>query len=169
MILGSDLDVPSAHVFYRVIRAMMAEFQRVVQARRYDWIFTHSCHPDGEYGKHANHIEVLNVVDATVASGELTAGRNRVAYFRYEAIYGPGGRATVAATDASCYVQLTYAELAFKCHWCMCTPDSLAGLAFPCPNTEAFDGCGLFLPENEPGDPSKKLFIPGTKPRLRGS
>src|ERR1700676_123075 len=29
MILGSDLDVPSAHVFYRVIRAMMAEFQLV--------------------------------------------------------------------------------------------------------------------------------------------
>src|ERR1700694_1002807 len=29
VVWGSDLDVPSAHVFYRVIRAMMAEFQLV--------------------------------------------------------------------------------------------------------------------------------------------
>jgi LmbE family N-acetylglucosaminyl deacetylase len=120
-----------------------------VDGAKFDWVFTHSRHPSGEYGGHTNHSEMVSLVTSLVQEGKLTTGMNRVAFFCYYPMYGGDGRAPVARPDATHQLQLTYAELLFKCHWTMQAPDvetSLRNIGYPCPNPEAFEGDGLQLP-----------------------
>lgn len=126
--------------------AMKASLLGLTAGKRYDLVFTHSRRPHREYGHHANHAEVEAVVTELAQLGELTP--NPIAYFSYQAMYGLAGLATVAETDASVYLQLTYPELLAKCDWVKRAPDvesNLVGLAYPCPNPEAFD-CDSPLP-----------------------
>ncbi len=119
----------------------------------YDWIFTHSRGPHGEYGGHTNHDEVRLATTSLVREGVLGKGEKQLAYFSYQPIYGLAGRATVAAhnVQATQYdLQLTYAELAYKCHWCAAAPDAqsnLKNLGYPCPNPECVEGDDIQLPE----------------------
>ena len=125
------------------------------QKDRFDYVFTHSRRRDnggyqGEYGNHANHREVQEMVTSLVKEGDLAKHSNRVAYFAYKPMYEVGGSATVAVTAAKYYVQLTYEELLHKCEWCGKVPDlgNLENIGFPCPNPEAFEGDALEMPRN---------------------
>lgn len=123
---------------------MTTALVKAVAGEKFDLVFTHS--PTGEYGWHANHGEVAEVVTALVKGGSLTTGLDRLAYFCYAPFCGR--LATVARTDATHYLQLTYEELYFKCRWCKDVPDpyNLKGIGFACPNPEAFWGERLTLP-----------------------
>jgi LmbE family N-acetylglucosaminyl deacetylase len=129
---------------------MSARLADSIGNEQFDFVFTHSRRPDGEYGWHANHSEVCAIVNGLVQRGKLASGLDKVAFFSYRPIYGYGGRATVARLDAEFYVQLSYDELLFKCQWIKNAPDAdenlTRGLGSPCPNPEAFDGDGLKLP-----------------------
>jgi hypothetical protein len=128
---------------------MVTELANAVGGAKSDWVFTHSRDQFGEYGGHANHSEIVQVVTAVVRRGTLTTDMSRVAFFCYHPIYGCDGRATVARLDATHDLQLTYEELLFKCQWAMRAPDagtSLKNLGYPCPNPESFEGDGLQLP-----------------------
>jgi len=123
-----------------------------IRGKAFDFVFTHSRDPDGEYGFHANHCEVETVVTSLVKSGELGRGPASIAYFSYAAMFTRS--ATTARSHASYYLQMTYLELQQKCAWCMQAPDvdeNLRSLGFPCPNPEAFVGDGLQLPDPETG------------------
>lgn len=103
----------------------------------------------GEYGGHANHTEVRQVVLELVRQRELRCDSIHIAQFAYEAIYG-GGLPTCARLDCGFYLRLTYEELAEKCRLSSLAPDvetSLRNLEYPCPNPEGFEGEGLQLPE----------------------
>ena len=119
--------------------------------KRYDYVFTHSRDPNGEYGFHANHREVCQSVQALVSMGHLTEKPSNIAYFCYYPIYGLTGIPTVAKVDAKFYVQLSYSNLAFKldliCSHKEDIVDNLEqNLGSPCPNPEAFEGDSLDLP-----------------------
>jgi LmbE family N-acetylglucosaminyl deacetylase len=126
---------------------MEAELLQAAGGTRFDWVFTHSRHPRGEYGGHRNHEEVQHVVTSLVRRGHLTHGVGRLAYFSYQVIEGH-----TVCTASFCeswrthYLPLTYDEQKWKLHWMSTTPDSLRGLADPCPSLEAFEGDGLQLP-----------------------
>lgn len=128
---------------------MRASLIAAVQDQSFDWVFTHSRNPHGEYGRHANHVEVREIVSSLIQDGALGRGPSSIAYFSYEAAYGLGGLATVASPRATHYLQMTYPELQIKCEWSHRAPDAdsnLASLAYPCPNPEAFEGDHLGLP-----------------------
>lgn len=125
---------------------MRSTLSSAVQGRTFNVVFTHSRRPDGEYGVHANHFEVRDVVDALVKDGAIAQGPDSVAYFSYQAIYRRS--ATVARRDANLFVQLNYPELMEKCKWSMEAPDAdsnLKNLGYPCPSPEAFDCTGSLL------------------------
>lgn len=127
---------------------MRSRLLDAVGGQQFDYVFTHSRAEHGEYGHHANHVEVQTITTELNQSGQFGPTSNRLAYFSYEAPYG-GGTATCARRDANYYLQLTYPELLWKCKLCSLAPDaasSLKGLAFPCPNPEAFEGDRLDLP-----------------------
>ena len=158
------MDYMGPTVFGRNNReSMRGRLLEVTREKVFDFAFTHWPEEDGEYGKHANHLEVAHVVASLAAEGVLGVGTSNIAYFSYQAIYGGGGRPTVARTDADWYLRLTYDELRRKCTWCANVPDlvNLINLGYACPNPEAFSGNGLKLPQTvEAG-----LFIPGDRPR----
>lgn len=128
--------------------SMLATVEQTITGKSFDWVFTHSRDPQGEYGYHANHAEVEAVVTSLVHGGKVGRGRSSFAYFSYSPIYGISGRATTARLDASFYLPLRYDELLFKAGWCSKVPDpgNLENISFPCPNPEAFEGDGLQLP-----------------------
>lgn len=137
---------------------MKTELARVVSGWEFDLVFTHSRDAGrgegggarGEYGGHANHTEVRQVVAALVTDGVIRCQGRSVVQFAYSAMNVPG-TATSARRDASCFVQLTYDELRQKCDLCARAPDledSLRNLAFPCPNPEAFETQNLALPDS---------------------
>ncbi len=134
---------------------MEQELRQSISGGQFDFVFTHSRYAHGEYStSHANHNEVREIVASMVGSGELGRGRESLAYFAYDIIYGGGGLATVAKKDqpyaAKSFLQMTYPELIFKSHWSQEAPDvstNLRSLGFPCPNPEGFEGDGLILPE----------------------
>lgn len=124
------------------------EIRQLLSASSYDLVFTHSRDPGGEYGWHANHVEVR---DATLDA----VTNERVLCFSYNPEFGCNGRATTARRDADYHVQLTYKELIHKAIWCQRAPDvqsSLRGIGFPCPNPEGFRIAGTGLPP--------EVFIP---------
>jgi hypothetical protein len=131
-----------------------SDIQRTIEIavgdKRFDWVFTHSRDPGGEYGGHANHDEVQLCTTDLVKQGRLCEGMHRLAYFCYFPIFGRNGRATAARPDADFHLQLNYDQLSRKCAWCTAAPDSLTSLkniGYPCPNPEAFSGEQLQLPE----------------------
>lgn len=153
--LGADhtstdfVDVQSGDPFDKNRRdGMRKALQGIILQSMYDWVFTHSLGKHCEYGYHANHMEVAQVVAELAGDKKICDGPARVAHFAYEPIYG-GGIATVAVTCANAYLQLEYNELLWKCRWCERAArldGSLRSLAWPCPNPEAFSGEGLSLP-----------------------
>ncbi len=131
---------------YNDCEQMKAELLKAVPNEKFDWVFTHSRDKASEYGRHANHLEVAEVVTTLVESGRLVTDKSRLAHFCYAPIYG--NLATVAKLDAARYLQLTYEELSFKCDWCKRVPDpgNLSGIGYPFPDPEAFRGVDLALP-----------------------
>lgn len=134
-------------------RNLMSDFQNAItqvsQNTRYDWVFTHSRDPDGEYGSHVNHDEVRKATQSLMNNGALCAGSEHLVFFSYAPIFGGNGRATTAKADADFHLQLTYDELLQKCAWCMAAPDAftnLKNIGFPCPNPESFAGDSVRLP-----------------------
>lgn len=119
-----------------------------IDDQKFDLVFTHSRGEHGEYwARHANHVEVRELVSELVSSNTLGLGTQYLAYFSYDVIYG-GGTATCARHDANYYLPLTYPELLWKCELCSIAPDansSLKNLGFPCPNPEGFEGDQLDL------------------------
>lgn len=130
---------------------MKASLLQATHGVVYDYIFTHSRDPNGEYSFHPNHSEVWQVVSSLVAEAKLAASKSTLAYFCYYPIYGVPGLGTVARKDAKYYYQLSYSELAFKArligsHMPAIVEDLERVLGAPCPNPEAFEGDGLGLP-----------------------
>ena len=88
----------------------------------FDWVFTHSRDRFGEYGGHANHSEMVSLV--TASRGVATDDRHgqcRPLLLLSDIRLRRAG--AVARPDATHYLQLTYDELLFKCHWTMQAPD----------------------------------------------
>ena len=153
-------DYQEGGVFSRNQRAQMAmELATAVSGSHFHVLFTHSRdaargeggNANGEYGGHANHTEVRQVVTDLVASGQIACPRDAVAQFAYSAIYVTAGTPTCARTDSTCFMRLTYDELAEKSRLCALAPDvesSLRALEYPCPNPEGFEGESLRLPES---------------------
>jgi LmbE family N-acetylglucosaminyl deacetylase len=129
--------------------SMRARLLETVRGQTFDLVFTHSRGEQGEYwARHANHVEVQELATELVDQHHLGSGRQSLAYFAYDVIYG-GGTATCARTDATYVMPLTYPELLRKCHLCRLAPDvdtNLGNLAYPCPNPEGFEGDDLQLP-----------------------
>jgi LmbE family N-acetylglucosaminyl deacetylase len=118
------------------------EIRQLLSASPYDFVFTHSRDPGGEYSRHANHDEVRDATLAAVTS-------ERILCFSYTPEFGCNGRATTARRDADYHVQLNYEELIHKATWCQRSPDaqtSLKDLGFPCPNLEGFRTAVTDLP-----------------------
>lgn len=110
---------------------------------KYQWVFTHNRNPGGEYGRHANHAEVVTLVTDLAKAGKICDGVENVAYACYQQIYRLAGVATAANLNAGHYLQLSYSELLQKCDWCLRAPDAatnLKAIYYPCPNPEAFEG-----------------------------
>jgi len=119
---------------------------------RFDYVFTHSRDQNGEYGFHANHQEVCEVVESMVSEKRIVENRNKIAYFCYSPFYGLPGLPTVARQDAKFYMQLSYSNLAFKIRLIQSHKKEIVNnlqndLCAPCPNPEAFDGDNLCLPD----------------------
>lgn len=115
----------------------------------YDYVFTHSRQPNGEYGNHTNHGEAREVVDVLVRRGCFRAAP---IHFAYGACWGPGTPtcAPFPGTDpqrGKFYVSLQYRELLRKCRLCCKIPDDLGGLSYPCPHPEAFETDGTIPDE----------------------
>ena len=132
------------------IAQMKESLLGVVGTMVYDYVFTHSRDPNGEYSYHANHHEVCEVVRSLVSESQLVENRSRIAHFCYCPIY-ESGCATVAGQDADYYFQLTYSDLAFKVELIRSYTAAIVNnlerdLGAPCPNPEAFEGDGLGLP-----------------------
>jgi hypothetical protein len=130
---------------------MKQSLLRILGDKRYDYVFTHSRDPNGEYGYHANHREVCEVMSSLVSAGSLVDSRSRLAYFSYYPIYGVSGLPTVARKDADYYFKLYYADLAFKVALIERHIPAIVGnleqdLGAPCPNPEAYEGDDLKLP-----------------------
>lgn len=147
------LDYPNSNTAPRrnSIAGMKESLLEAAGATVYDYVFTHSRDPNGEYSYHPNHDEVGNVVRTLVSEGQLVENRSRLAYFCYYPIYGLSGLATVARQDANFYFQLTYSDLAFKVelirsHIAAIVNNLEQVLSAPCPNPEAFEGDELSLP-----------------------
>lgn len=133
------------------ITDMKQSLLQVVGAKKYDYVFTHSRDPNGEYGHHANHHEVCKVVRSLVAEDQLIETKNRLAYFCYYPIYRLPGIGTAARKDAHYYYQLSYGDLAFKVELIRSHAKNIVtnlehDLGAPCPNPEAFEGDELSLP-----------------------
>jgi len=147
------LDYPDSSMVPR--RNSIAEMKEaligVVGTRAFDYVFTHSRDPNGEYSHHPNHSEVCEVVRSLVSDRQLVENGSKVAYFCYYPIYGLSGLATVATMEADCYFQLTYRDLAVKVELIRSHTPAIVNnlerdLGAPCPNPEAFEGDGLTLP-----------------------
>lgn len=133
------------------IADMKKNLLQVVETAKYDYVFTHSRDPNGEYGYHANHYEVCKTVRSLVSEDQLVESGSKLAYFCYSPIYGLSGLGTVARRDAHYYLQLNYGDLAFKVeliqsHVLDIVNNLECALGAPCPNPEAFEGDKLNLP-----------------------
>lgn len=133
------------------IDQMKESLWQLVGCNTYDYVFTHSRDPNGEYGRHDNHHEVRKVVQSLISDDKLMVRRDRLAHFCYSPIYRLSGLATVAEHDADFFFQLSYEDLAFKVelirsHLTAIVNNLEQDLGSPCPNPEAFDGEGLSLP-----------------------
>ena len=123
--------------------SLTQEIKRLLAATSYDFVFTHSRDPGGEYGGHANHDEVLQATLDVVPNKGIIC-------FSYNPEFGYNGRATTARRDADYHVQLTYEELIHKATWCQSAPDAqsnLRAIGFPCPNPEGFRTAVKDLPD----------------------
>jgi LmbE family N-acetylglucosaminyl deacetylase len=109
----------------------------------YDFVFSHGLQEWNEYGHHDNHEEV-GIVATRIAEEKSWS----LIRFCYRPIYCSSGIATVADNKrADYYSQLNYEELRFKLKMIEdCFQHemvNLSGLAYPCPNPEAFKGDSL--------------------------
>lgn len=129
---------------------MRSQLLATVNTQEFDLVFTHSRSENGEYGaRHANHVEVRELVAELAQQGQFGSKCQPPAYFSYDVIY-KDCTATCARLDANFYLPLTYPELLWKCQLCSLAPDansSLKNLSFPCPNPEGFEGDQLNLPQ----------------------
>ena len=130
---------------------MQQELSSLLEDRRYDYVFTHSRDQHGEYGYHANHQEVCEVVQSLVSENRIVEDFSKIAFFCYSPLYGLPGLPTVARKDAKYYMQLPYSSLAFKISLIQSHKTDIVNnlqndLGSPCPNPEAFEGDNLFLP-----------------------
>ena len=133
------------------IDQMKQSLLQLVGTMTYDYVFTHSRDPNGEYSRHDNHHEVCKAIESLISENKLAESRDRLAHFCYSPIYGLSGLASVARKDANYFFQLTYKDLAFKVQLIRSHMASIASnleqaLGAPCPNPEAFEGEGLSLP-----------------------
>lgn len=122
--------------------SFIKEIKAILDAKTFEFVFTHSCDPGGEYGGHANHDEVLQATLELVPKEQLIC-------FAYNPEFGYNDRATTARRDADYHVQLNYDELIHKANWCRSAPDaqtSLQAIGFPCPNPEGFRTARHLLP-----------------------
>lgn len=133
------------------VSRMKQDLLKIVEDQTYDFLFTHSRDPNGEYSPHHNHYEVCCVVRSLVSEGRLIDQANRLAYFCYSPIYPVKVLATVARQDAKYYYQLSYEDLSIKVelirsHLKPIIDNLEQCLGAPCPNPEAFEGDNLILP-----------------------
>jgi LmbE family N-acetylglucosaminyl deacetylase len=132
--LGDCFSINSAQNMGAALRASLGDEPP-------DWVVTHSAKRRGEYGRHANHHEVLITLCGLVP-------REQVIEFAYGQHYPADGMCTVADLDASHFLPLNYADIQDKLTWCQRAPDahtSLIALGCPCPNPEGFQST-LTLP-----------------------
>ncbi len=137
-------------------RAMTKAVFDALQSTRFDWVFTHNAGAEGEYGFHPNHAEAAEIVTSLVDAGLIVD--RQIVHFCYRRAYGLLDLPAVGGARASHVLPLDYRELAWKAKWCERARDVeirdplLAGftwldrLSWPCPNPEAFDGCGSLPP-----------------------
>jgi len=142
---------------------MVKALEDSLSGRAFDYVFTHSRSPNGEYGRHANHVEVREAVMRLVGRGQIVSEKSRLAFFSYWPLYrGCGTCARLKAEDGTVptYMPLTYDALAAKMEWIRAflklgvtgnphlsiIQADLENIGWPCPNPEAFEGDGLQLP-----------------------
>ena len=130
---------------------MKQQLSSLLENKRYDFVFTHSRDENGEYGPHANHQEVCEVVQSLASENHIVENFSKIAFFCYSPLYNLSGLPTVARQDAKFYVQLPYSSLAFKIgliqvHKPEIVKNLQSDLGSPCPNPEAFEGDNLCLP-----------------------
>lgn len=137
-------------------KALREAVLRELRTSSFEWAFTHSLDPEGEYGFHPNHAEAALTVVSLCDDGCLHV--QQMARFAYRRIGGEEALPSVASPAASCFLQLDYEELRWKADWCRkaqaieLRDPALGGrtwleaLSWPCPNPEAFTGEGLRLP-----------------------
>ncbi len=130
---------------------MKQQLSSLLKNERYDFVFTHSRDENGEYGFHANHQEVCEVVKSLVSEKQIVEDFSKIAFFCYSPLYELPGLSTVARQDAKFYMQLPYSSLAFKIgliqlHKPEIVKNLQDDLGSPCPNPEAFEGDNLRLP-----------------------
>jgi len=145
------------------VQNMASDLDAELSGQVFDYVFTHSRSPHGEYGPHPNHIEVREAVQRLVGQGKLTIEKTKLAYFSYGHTYrGCGTCARLKAEDATTpvYMPLTYDALKQKVEWVHAflrlgtigNPQlsviraDLENIGWPCPTPEAFEGNSLRLP-----------------------
>ena len=133
------------------ITDMTQTLMHAVESTQYDYVFTHSLDPNGEYGRHANHHEVCSTVRSLASENRLVPSISRLAHFCYFPIYRLSGLGTAAKQDADYYFQLSYSDLVFKAQLIRSFALDIVNnlehdLGAPCPNPEAFTGDQLILP-----------------------
>ena len=131
---------------------MKQKLSSLLEDKPYDYVFTHSRDKNGEYGHHANHQEVCEVVQSLVSENRIVEEFSKIAFFCYSPLYCLPGLPTIARNDAKVYIQLPYSSLAFKIDLVQSHKTEIVNnlqndLGSPCPNPEAFEGDNLCLPE----------------------
>lgn len=66
------------------VESMKQFITKAVQDNIFDYVFTHSRAPGGEYGGHANHDETREAVVSLVQEGKLTGSIKNIVYFAYK-------------------------------------------------------------------------------------
>jgi hypothetical protein len=138
-------------------RTMMIEdLAASCKGEKFDYIFTHSNSPNGEYkastnGIHEDHKGVREIVVKFMKEIDPDFSK-KLAYFSYRDIdYADGSCSVVADWErAKYYFVLDYEAQIVKNNMCSLAPDkeNIKILGFPCPNPEAFEGDELILPKS---------------------
>ena len=66
------------------VKKMKQFITKALQDKTFDYVFTHSRAPGGEYGRHANHEETREAVVSLVQEGKLTGSVQNIVYFAYK-------------------------------------------------------------------------------------
>jgi LmbE family N-acetylglucosaminyl deacetylase len=81
-IAGDFVDDQSSR--HNDVQSMKNFITKEVQNTIFDYVFTHSRAPGGEYGGHANHDDTREAVVSLVQEGRLAANTLNIVYFAYK-------------------------------------------------------------------------------------